>query len=254
MKKQFFYAMTFLCSLALCGALASCSDDDDDDNGGNGGGSGSGVKKCYFEAENQRTDFKYAYYYVSEEDGEIELNFTTIDMLYYYNNPDKIKKGIYFSSVDLRIGCYDDDYSIPTGEIPYGGDYETDGDNDYHFEMDTKIELYEVAVNNGDDALSLWYVADWNRDYKSGAAVITKLSGNSYKIEIPSLKLLRGYDDGSDSDGIDENNPKATGKFYFEGSFVTVDDLVDETRSIREVKDPGFWKWLKAMRKSSRGK
>ena len=241
MNKRFFYTVTFLCCTALCGSLTGCSDDDDDKkDGGNGS---SGVKECYFEAENQRTDFKYAYFYT--EDGEADFNFSTIDLLYYYQHPEKLKEGTYFARVDIWIDL-DNDNNIPTGEIPYDAN-EYDGSGGYDFEMDTRSDLYKIYMDGGDDSDALWYSADWNPGHESGTATITKLSGNSYKIEIPSLKLLRGYE------SIGNDAPKATGKFYFEGSFTTLEE-VDWDRgetSIRKIDNPDFWKWLKTLKKSN---
>lgn len=110
--------------------------------------------------------------------------------------------------------------------------------------------MYKIYIDGGDDSDALWYCTDWNPGHESGAATITKLSGNSYKIEIPSLKLLRGYG------GAGEDAPKATGKFYFEGSFTTLEgdwkeQDWEETRSIRKVDNPDFWKWLKTLKKSN---
>ena len=242
MMNKRFYAMTFLCIMALCGSLTSCSDDDDDEkDGGNGS---SGVKECYFEAENQRTDFKYAYY--DPADGRAEFAFSTIDLLYYYQHPEKLKEGTYFASAYLEMDL-DNDNNIPTGEIPYGG-HGSDEISGYDFEMDTRADLYKIFIEDGDDDTeSLWYTNDWNPGYESGAATITKLSGNSYKIEIPSLKLLRGYE------GIGNDAPKASGKFYFEGSFTTLEEVDwdgGET-SIRKIDNPDFWKWLKTLKKSN---
>lgn len=246
MNKRFFYAITFLCCTALCGSLTGCSDDDDEENGGGNGS--SGMKECYFEAENQRTDFKYAYFYT--EDGEADFNFSTIDLLYYYQHPEKLKEGTYFACVDIWIDL-DNDNNIPTGEIPYDA-HEYDVIGGYDFEMNTRSDLYKIYMDGGDDSDALWYCADWNPGHESGTAIITKLSGNSYKIEIPSLKLLRGYE----SIGIGYDAPKATGKFYFEGSFTTIEgdwkeQDWEETRSIRKVDNPDFWKWLKTLKKSN---
>lgn len=94
LKKTINWAMLMI--LAFTISFTSCSSDDEE------GSENSSVKKCYIKIDGKQIDFKYAYYYGDEEGDMFE--FTNLDMLYYYKNPDKIVKGLKFTWASI----YDD--------------------------------------------------------------------------------------------------------------------------------------------------
>lgn len=208
-------------------AFASCSDDDDD----NGGGS---KITCFAEVDGQKVDFKYAYY--AGEGVYNVLDVCTIDMMYYYKNPGKIKKGIVFSEAVLQ---WRDQNGATT--------------NDYDFEIDLNYDLYDLVNDTYDGEMHgenyNWYCVDWTQ--KQTPISVTK-DGTYFKIEAFAVKLLAADED----DGIGDDNRKTTGNFYFDGTAAEYpDDMIEDsdaktTRGIKVVKvDMDFMNWLKSLKR-----
>jgi len=97
--------------LAFGMSFASCSSDDEE-------GEGGGSSNCYVKIDGKQIDFKYAYYYEEtdewngEVEKEIEFTLSTIDLLYYLNNPDQIKRGSLIS-----IGYIEFEEELTSGTI-----------------------------------------------------------------------------------------------------------------------------------------
>lgn len=217
--------------VSMC-ALQACSEDDDDNDGGSGN-----IKRCYAEVDDYRADFKYAYYYEEDEEygeKEIELTFHTLDMMYYYKNPSKIKKGILFS--DAYVEFMDE---VPTGTT-----------TEYGIELDFNLDLYDMMYDEYDGELHgenyAWYCDDWAQE-KTPISVAR--DGYFFKIDAKSVKMLAGDEE---DDGIDSKSRKTTANFYFEGTAVDVSNIAAEasaTRGIQVVKvDKEFMNWLKALK------
>lgn len=222
--KKFF---TFIICLALTAAATSC--DDKEDTKKEGGSDDIGT--CYITVEGQRTDFDYAYL-VSDE-GETITVFSTIDILYYYKNPDKIKRGMMLSALSVYSNN-----ELSGGEIPFG---------EYDLEFIPTIDYYEL-FSDADESDYQEYTTDTDPGYESGPLKVTVLSDHSYKLEIASLKLTYGYGDNDDE-------PKSTGTFYFEGKLTDASSMVQMSSSdrsaMREVRDPGFGKWVKSLNRTA---
>lgn len=246
-KYRIFPVLMYL--LATC-CFTACSDDDDEDGGG------SNVETCYFESQGERIDFKYAYYYrepCDDGDDEISVEFSSIDILDYFYHREKVKPGIYFSTAAIDFTGTN---QIPLGEIKSdiirsGSDfgYEEDDEVNFGMEVDTRIDLYELVMNDGEgNSDAPWYSNDYYNEKHSILSVIK--AGNGYKMETKELHLL--YD--AIGEGIDYDSPKCTGKFCFVGSLKDVSDLTLDwgAASVRavQVTDSAQIAFLKRLRRS----
>jgi len=246
MKKLSWFFLIAVVSLGF----SSCSDDDDENGGGVSGG--SGVKVCYSAIDGTRIDYKYAYLYTMDGVDDYpacELAFTNLDLLYYYKNPDKIKKGLMLSEF---IIWFENTYDIPTGEISSYTENDQDGIIFFDIESGTR-DLYDVYMNPDDvDPVYKWYGLD---SYHNSSLLEVSKSGNTYTMECPRLYLLESNeDDGT----IGYESKQVMGKFYFQGSVLNMSDMMqgepmkepgEVCLQVIEVKDPGFKNWLKHIRR-----
>jgi len=214
--QKFFFL--FLMGFTLC-TIQACDDEDDDE-----GGSGSGVKQCYVKIDDKQTDFKYAYY-CDYGDGDIELEFTTIDMLYYIKNPQKITQGTLFT----------DAYFYFENEIPTGTT------KNYEFCLDMNVDLY-YTISEGDREDE---IISYETIYgKEQTPINIARDGNNYKIDANSMKIRGGH--------IDEQKIETTATFFFEGSATNVSQYgqmeASENRGITFVKvDKPLMNQIKSM-------
>ena len=222
MKKL--HSILALLLITICSMnFTACSSDDDE-------GSNSGVNKCYVEVDGKHIDFKYAYYF---EDGEdCEIIFSTIDILYYRNNPNKIKEGILFSDAYIEL-----DEGLTSGTT-----------TDYDFEVDHNLDLYQLFVDEDGELHGenySWYTGDWTKDMTP--LTITK-TGSNYNISASSIPMLASDGD----DGIDNDSRKTTANIYFDGSLLDVTNYYIDDLSSRSVKitkvDKDFINWMKRLR------
>lgn len=239
----------YLCLMALVGlTVSSCSSDDDESGDGIGGGSGANT--CYLEVDGKRTDYGYAYIY-AYEDGGVEINFTTVDLIYYINNPDKITQGLMVSDIWMDFQNLKGSNQVPLGNISSRHNSNMDGDEiTFDFETST-YDLYRVYINgNGDEEDYPWYNEDWTGNSSVSTMKVSK-SGETYTMECPALHLLCSDDDG----GVSFESRKTVGNFYFHGTFTYAPMFAeDDTRAIRvvEVTDSNVWNKLKSMRRHAK--
>lgn len=214
-------------------SFAACSSDDDD-------GGGSGSVKGYFEADNNRMDFKYAYVYYDED--AVELSFSTIDLWNIFKNPSSVKKGTYSDHCYIDL---DNVTSIPTGPVSSSVGIEDDSEIQFCVEASFHTDLYAV-INGLDDELctTCSYCSNWEASAFSTLQI--SKSGNYYKIVCDDLQLL---DDDDHDGGWDMYSRKTTGKFYFDGSLVNITDF-DETRAVVVEKNSPLHKLLKKLRRN----
>lgn len=228
-----------LMMLSLC--VVSCGDDDDDDNNDDGGGNpGAGVVSCYAKVDGEQTDFKYAYryadYFEEENESEVELVFSTVDLLDYYYNPSKIQKGATYSELYLDFVAASDGKVIANTY------------NDYGMEFHRNLDLYDTALGDGNNypANYMYYISE---PPASMPTLTISKSGNTYRINLQSINFWASEHNGN------IGSRQTVGSFYFEGSFEDVTTLLEsaaypDARCIaREVTDPGFIKWLKQIKK-----
>ena len=219
LKKTFSWSM--LVALIVSMNLVSCSSDDDEGEGN------SNINACYVKIDGQHIDFKYAYYYEETEewDGEvskeIEINFSTIDLLYYLENPDKIKTGSLTSQ----------------GFIEFTKELTSGTTTQYGFEISHKIDLFYVFYNpdEGDeewepDENYRWYKNDWDKE--PTPLTIVK-SGSYYKLSASSVPMMVS-EDGSFDSMITYR--KMTADFYFDGTPIDVNNFATYAKSVNVVK------------------
>lgn len=234
-KKTICWSMLMVLAFGI--SFASCSSDDDE------AGGSSNINACYIKVDGKHIDFKYAYYFeeVYEEDGEVykdtEITFATTDILYYYKNPEKLKKGTIISDAYLGLNK-----ELASGTT-----------TDYALEINYNLDYYDV-MNDEDEDGELhgenynWYCEDWNKDMTP--LTITK-TGSNYVIEASSIPMLA--DD--DNDGIDSQSRKTTAELYFNGSLMDISDIIeieDLSYSAKVVKvDEPTMQWLKKIRKNN---
>lgn len=215
LKKTF--SWTMLLALVCSMSFISCSSDDDEEGGS------TGVKQCYIKIDGKQKNFKYAYYYGDEYGDDIE--FTDIDILYYYKNPDKIKKGTMFSWAVI--------YST--------NNFVSGMTTDYEFQYSPEEDLYANRYEDEDERPLESYYCFY--DGSPTTPINISVNDDYYIIDAPEMKL----------DFIDESisySPigEATADFYFEG---TLQDwpfmMEDEVMTVIKVDKPTM-QWLKSMR------
>lgn len=218
------------------GVFVSCGDDDE-----GGGSSKSSVKSAYFEVDGKRTDFKYMY--IDVDDGEVYVELYDIDVMYYFEHPDKITKGTKFNGASIDFYCgsgFDGSTNIPTGNIP-SYSLGISGDQAYFlFGIELNSDLYYAIEEIDDDEESIEYDGDWSR---TSTMKVSK-NGSTYTLDCPTLYVE------------DDNGRRLTGKFYFNGTFGAwpFDDYEDfygsSKKGIRVVKvdNPEFRQWTKKLR------
>lgn len=213
-KKTFSWTMLLImvCSISF----VSCSSDDDEEGGS------TGVKKCYIKIDGKQKDFKYAYYYGDEYGDDIE--FTDIDILYYYKNPDKIKKGTMFSWAVI--------YST--------NNFVSGTTTNYEFQYSPEEDLYANRYEDEDERPEEYY---YDCSVENPTPINISVNGDYYKIDAPGMEL----------DIIDESisySPigETTADFYFEGTLQDMSFMMeDEVMTVIKVDKPTM-QWLKSMR------
>lgn len=215
--------------------VSSCGDDDEDDNGISGGSGSS--SKCYAEVDDNRADYKYAYYIDNANGDELELMCYTIDLMHYYKNPSKINEGLIFSSATLMC--------LPTTGVK----------TEYWLELDFNLDLYDVVNNTYDGELHgedyAWYSIDSDDSWAAECTPIKfAKDGNKFKIEADSVLIYASDEDDCIAYG---DSRVTTANFYFEGTAKDMREIFPEasaTRSIQAIEvDQEFWDWLKMLRK-----
>ena len=203
--KTVFWSMLMVLAFGL--SFTSCSSDDDE-------GGADGVKTCYVKVDGKQTNLSYAYYY-GDEDGEV-LVFTNVDMLYYYQNPQKISKGLIMKTVALFTP---DKFS--TGTITgYGGfQYE---------EVDMYAQMYEDSEE---------FSAYISEDEESSPINFTVDNGY-YKIDAKSIKVEVWNEDSM--------LRRTTVDFYFEGTMQDGSIFYEDDVYAAKVDEPTM-QWIKSM-------
>lgn len=215
LKKTF--SWTMLLALVCSMSFISCSSDDDEEGGS------TGVKKCYIKIDGKQKNFKYAYYY-GDEYGDV-IEFTDIDILYYYKNPDKIKKGTMFSWAVI--------YSTRN--------FVSGTTTNYEFEYSPEEDLYANRYEDEDERPEESYYCFY--DGSPTTPINISVNDDYYIIDAPEMKL----------DFIDESisySPigEATADFYFEGTLQDMSFMLeDEVMTVIKVDKPTL-QWLKSMR------
>lgn len=225
--------------------FVACSSDDESDGGS---GNGGGVKTCYFEAEGQRYNYKYAFYTeYAAEDGDAPgtgMVFADIDLLYYYNNMDKIEDGMTINEAIIVI-THDSDYkNIPAGKYESMVDG-TDQEDLMKFScvVIPGVRLMDYKENGYFDLDDYGF---YSQDNSHSYLNISK-SGNCYTMNISPLNLEWENSSSKENKTLTDK----IGKFYFEGSFtdISFSSARDDTRSmkIQKVDDAGFWKFINRL-------
>lgn len=223
------------CFMMAIAALSfvSCSSDDDDDNGG------SGSVKGYFEADNHRMDFKYAYVFYDED--EVAISFSNFNMLNMLKNPNSVKKGTYADFCYLYL---DNVTSIQTGTFySYYDGNNHDSEPVFDIETSFHTDIYAI-INELDDELGTTYEYCTNWNAPTPSVLQISKSGNSYKMVCDDLQL---FDDDDHDGGWNDDSRKTSGKFYFEGSLENITDFF-ETRAVVVERNSPLHKLLKKLR------
>lgn len=213
-KKTFSWTMLLImvCSISF----VSCSSDDDEEGGS------TGVKKCYIKIDGKQKDFKYAYYYGDEYGDDIE--FTDIDILYYYKNPDKIKKGTMFSWAAI--------YST--------NNFVSGMTTDYEFEYSPEEDLYANRYEDEDERPLEYY---YDCSDENPTPIDISINDDYYIIDAPEM-ILEIYDERISYSPIGET----TADFYFEGTLQDMSFMLeDEVMTVIKVDKPTM-QWLKNIR------
>lgn len=214
-KKTFSWTMLLImvCSMSFI----SCSSDDDEEGGS------TGVKQCYIKIDGKQKNFKYAYYYGDEYGDDIE--FTDIDILYYYKNPDKIKKGTMFSWAVI--------YSTRN--------FVSGTTTNYEFEYSPEEDLYANRYEDEDERpLESYYCSP---DEENHTPINISVNDDYYIIDAPEMKLEL-IDESISYSPIGE----ATADFYFEGTLQDMSFMLeDEVMTVIKVDKPTM-QWLKNIR------
>lgn len=211
------------------------TNDSSNDSSNDSPNENSGIKSAYMITNGVQTDFTYAYYLenVYTIDGEtfreVEIDFATIDLLYYYLNPEEIQPGIIFSEVNIDFG---DVNSIPTGKITLH--YEND------FSFHKNVDLYEDQNSHDIEVGREAFYYGESNDF-----IISK-NGNSYTMDSHNMDLIGNFY----RDGEIAGTSYVTESFHFEGTLINANDLIN-SRSIQVLKvtDQGFANWLKRNEK-----
>ena len=237
-KKTICWSMLMVLAFGM--SFASCSSDDEE---GEGGGS-SNINACYVKIDGKQIDFKYAYYYEETEDWdgdiykEIEIQFSTIDLLYYFKNPDKIKKGVLTS----------------IGWIEFGEELTSGTTTNYELDIEHNKDMFFVFddPDEGDEVWQPseswnWYIDDWDKE--KTPLSITK-SGSYYKMSASSVPMMAS--DGDDGFDSMKTYRKMTADFYFDGTPIDVSNIATYSKSVNVVKvDKPTMQWLKKIRKNN---
>lgn len=225
---------SMLMILAFGMGFASCSNDDEEGEGSS--------NTCYLKIDGKQIDFKYAYYYEEEYDdgSETELTFSTIDLLYYLNNPDKIQSGVLVS----------------VAFIEFEGKLASCTTTNYDLEVEHNQDMFFIFDNpdEGDEEWQPgeswnWYINDWDKE--NTPLTITK-NGSHYKMSASSIPMMAS--DGDDGFSNMETYRKLTADFYFNGFPTDLSNYFESSEysksvTVVEVDKPTML-WLKKMRRN----
>lgn len=216
LKKTINWAMLMI--LAFTISFTSCSSDDEE------GSENSSVKKCYIKIDGKQIDFKYAYYYGDEEGDMFE--FTNLDMLYYYKNPDKIVKGLKFTWASIY-----DDMNFTSGTT-----------TNYNFEYSPEEDLYANRMEDEEDRpLESYYCSP---DEENTTPISITTHNGYYKIEANAM-VLDFIDEKQGWEPIDQT----TVDFYFEGTPQKFWIEPDTYVAVSRVDKPTM-QWIKKMHRN----
>lgn len=234
-KKTICWSMLMVLAFGM--SFASCSSDDEE-------GGDSGVNECYVEVDGKHIDFKYAYYYEDEYDEEFYTDFTfsTIDLLYYFKNPDKIQSGILATLASIEF-----EGKLTSGTTTeYGLDIELNNDLFFLFDdPEEGDEEWQPGENWN------WYIEDWDKEEMT-PLTITK-NGSYYKMLASSIPMMAS--DGDDGFSNMNTYRKMTANFYFEGIPTDMSNFLtsEYSRSVTVVKvDKPTMQWLKKMHRNNK--
>ena len=230
--KKLHSILVMLMLLAFGLSFTSCSSDDEEEGGG------TEVKKCYVKIDGKQIDFNYAYYY-EEGNMDSEIQFSTVDLLYYLQNPDKIKKGILISMAYIE---FEKDLTSGT-TLNY--EFEVEYNQDLFFAFDNPDEGDEEWQPGGSYN---WYINDWDKE--NTPLNITK-SNTYYKISASSIPMMAS--DGDDGFDSMVTYRKTTADLYFEGTPIDIRNLAisEYSKSVTVVKvDKPTMQLIKKIRKT----
>lgn len=213
MKKLFnFFAMPCIAvaSLLALGSLTSCSSDDDDDNGPSGSGSASGTITLDGKTTKMISGAVYVY-----EDGETEIQLSSLDFNKYLNNPGKLPSH-YDGDVIIHIESEIPDSKTITVtpdkyEIEFSKDINRTDDPDYE---GFKSE-YAWAWCNFDNYLQA----------KTPGNMTVSRNGLNYTISVETIWLFGGKGcDGWENMSFDPRFGWAQGSLKWSGKLIDMSD------------------------------
>lgn len=149
-------------------SFAACSSDVDDNYAG---GDGSGMTG-WIKVDGREINFTHGYTW--DEDGEDVLDLYTVNMLYYYEHPDKFPSSGYYSTMQIEIE-----------DKEYGNaitNYYLDALIDYPFDD----EEYEENLPDS--------YAEYSSDYSSTTPIKAVKSDKSVSFSGVNIAMRKGYE------------------------------------------------------------